>query len=105
LAQLEKFHFSYDYDEEQQTMTTLTDCDMLIIDDLGTEFQSSYNSSAIYNIFNLRPLKKRPTLINTNLTLKEMEKYYTQRFVSRVMGSCVKMDFRGSDFRKPNKRQ
>lgn len=104
LAKLERFHFNYDYDEEEQIVTTLTECDLLIIDDLGTEFQSNYNTSAIYNIFNSRLLKKHPTIINTNLTLKELEKYYTQRFVSRIMGNFVKMDFRGSDFRRPNKR-
>ncbi|MBQ9673073.1 MAG: ATP-binding protein [Ruminococcus sp.] len=104
LSKLEKQHFSYAYDEEEQTINSLVECDLLIIDDLGTEFQSSYNSSTIYNIFNTRLLNNRPTVINTNLTLKEMEGIYTQRFVSRVMGNCAKLDFIGTDIRRPQRR-
>ncbi len=103
LSTLEKNHFSYAYDKEEETITALTLCDLLIIDDLGTEFQSNYNASTIYNIFNTRLLNSKPTIMNSNLTLKEMEKIYTPRFVSRVMGNCAKLDFLGTDIRKPKR--
>ncbi|MGN0475823.1 MAG: ATP-binding protein [Ruminococcus sp.] len=103
LSKLEKQHFSYAYDEEESTINTLVGCDLLILDDLGTEFQSNYTSSTIYNIFNSRLLNGKPTIMNSNLTLKEMEKYYTPRFVSRVMGNCAKLDFIGSDIRLPRR--
>ncbi|MGN0459693.1 MAG: ATP-binding protein [Ruminococcus sp.] len=103
LSKLEKQHFSYAYDEEENTINTLVDCDLLILDDLGTEFQSNYTSSTIYNIFNSRLLNGKPTIMNSNLTLKEMEKYYSPRFVSRVMGNCAKLDFIGSDIRVPRR--
>lgn len=99
LFQLERAHFSYGYDEEQDLISTLTECDLLIIDDLGTEFATNYTNSQIYNIFNNRILRSKPVIINTNLTIKELENAYTQRFVSRVMGTCDKLDFVGRDIR------
>ncbi len=99
LFQLERAHFSYEYTKEQDLITTLTECDLLIIDDLGTEFATNYTNSQIYNIFNNRILRSKPVIINTNLTIKELENAYTQRFVSRIMGSCDKLDFVGRDIR------
>lgn len=99
LFQLERAHFSYEYSKEQDLITTLTECDLLIIDDLGTEFATNYTNSQIYNIFNNRILRSKPVIINTNLTIKELENAYTQRFVSRIMGSCDKLDFVGRDIR------
>ena len=99
LFQLERAHFSYDYAGEQEIISTLTDCDLLIIDDLGTEFTTNYTTSQIYNFFNNRILRQKPIIINTNYTIKELEKEYTQRFVSRVMGTCDKLDFVGKDIR------
>ena len=105
LSTLEKSHFKYDYDTEEETINSLVTCDLLIIDDLGTEFQSSYSTSTIYNIFNSRLLNRKPTIMNTNLTLKDLEKSYSPRFVSRVMGNCAKIDFLGRDIRRPRPRR
>lgn len=99
LFKLEQAHFSYDYSKEQELTAALCDCDLLIIDDLGTEFSTAYTNSQIYNIFNNRVLRSKPVIINTNLTVKELENAYTQRFVSRVMGTCDKLDFIGRDIR------
>lgn len=99
LMKLEREHFSYRYNEEEAIMRSLTSCDLLIIDDLGTEFGSQYSAAAIYNIFNSRILSSRPIIMNTNLTMNELLSAYSQRFVSRVMGSCDKLDFIGEDIR------
>lgn len=99
LSKLEKEHFSYDYESENQTLDTLLECDLLIIDDLGTEFKTQYSTSCIYNIFNSRILSQKPIIINTNMTLKELESAYSERFVSRVIGSCDRLDFIGKDIR------
>lgn len=99
LSKLEKEHFSGDHYGEEQTLKTLNDCDLLIIDDLGTEFLTSFSKSTIYNIFNTRILLEKPIIFNTNLTLKELEESYSQRFISRVMGNCTKLDFIGTDIR------
>ena len=99
LFQLERAHFSYEYEKEQELISTLCECDLLIIDDLGTEFATAYTNTQIYNIFNNRILRSKPVIINTNLTIKELEAAYTQRFVSRIMGTCDKLDFYGRDIR------
>ncbi len=103
LSELEKLHFSYSYQQENETAETLTECDLLIIDDLATEFSSSYSKAALYNIFNGRILKSKPTIINTNLSFKELEAFYSPRFVSRLYGEFVKLDFIGKDVRVASK--
>ncbi len=103
LTRLENSHFDYNDNEEEHLVQTLTDCDLLIIDDLGTEFISQYTKSVIYNIFNNRLLKNKPVIINTNMTIRELEATYSQRFVSRVMGECDKLDFLGTDIRAKKK--
>lgn len=99
LSKLEKEHFSNNYNAEEETLSALMDCDLLIIDDLGTEFMNNFSVSEIYNIFNSRLLRSKPVIINTNLTLKEIESAYTQRFLSRIAGCAVRLDFVGSDVR------
>ena len=99
LSKLEREHFSYQYKNEEYTFNSLIKCDLLIIDDLGTEFISQFSVAAIYNIFNSRILAGKPIILNTNLTMNELLTTYSQRFVSRVMGSCDKLDFIGEDIR------
>ncbi|MBQ8001213.1 MAG: ATP-binding protein [Ruminococcus sp.] len=99
LARLENSHFNYNSSEEEQLLQTLGDCDLLIIDDLGTEFLTPYSKSTIYNIFNNRLLKRKPMIINTNLTVRELQDVYSQRFVSRIIGECDRLDFIGKDIR------
>lgn len=99
MSKLEKEHFSGRKISENQTESAVLDCDLLIIDDIGTEFVTSFSTSAFYNIFNSRILQNKPVILNTNLTLSELESTYSQRFVSRIMGYCSKLDFIGSDIR------
>lgn len=97
---LEKEQFSRHTDENDGSVKrALLDCDLLILDDLGTEFITQFTSGAVYNIFNSRLTAGKPTVISTNLSGKEMERYYSERFVSRVMGNCQRLDFIGSDVR------
>ncbi len=100
LSKLENSHFDYNSTEEEHLMETLSNCDLLIIDDLGTEFVTQYTKTAVYNIFNNRLLRDKPVIINTNMSIRELESTYSQRFVSRIMGSCDKLDFYGNDIRK-----
>lgn len=97
LSKLEQEYFSREPDSGTAAM--LSDCDLLIIDDLGTEFRTQFSVSQIYNIFNARVLRHKPVIINTNLTMAELEKTYSQRFVSRINGAAQKLDFLGEDVR------
>ncbi len=103
LSKLESSHFDYNSNEEEYLIQTLCDCDLLIIDDLGTEYANQYTKTVIYNIFNNRLLKNKPMIINTNMTIRELESTYSQRFASRIMGECDKLDFLGNDIRAMKK--
>ena len=95
--QLEKEHFSRDNSNSVSNM--LLDCDLLIIDDLGTEFQTKFSTSELYNIFNSRLLLSKPVIINTNYDFDKLEEIYSDRFVSRIIGNAQKLAFLGTDIR------
>ncbi|MBQ7503988.1 MAG: ATP-binding protein [Ruminococcus sp.] len=97
VATLEKEHFSNDRSSTDESM--FIDCDLLIVDDLGTEFSTQFSKSAIYNLFNERLLSGKPIIINTNCKLTELEELYSQRFISRIRGEATKLEFIGTDVR------
>lgn len=99
LTKLEREHFAHQYTDEENTFRSLMDCDLLIVDDLGTEFVTTFTVSTVYNIFNSRILSGKPIIMSTNLTLNELLSTYSQRFVSRMMGSCDRLEFIGEDIR------
>lgn len=88
VTNLEKERFQKD-NEQQDTNQLMLQCDLLIIDDLGTEFSTSFVTAAIYNIVNTRLMTHKPTIISTNLSMKELEERYTERFASRILGSYI----------------
>ena len=76
------------------------ECDLLILDDLGTEFVNQFTVSCIYNLLNTRQNKGLPTVISTNLSPEELARKYEDRIYSRIMGSDSKiLLFVGKDFR------
>ena len=74
-------------------------CDLLVIDDLGTEMVTSYTRSEVYDLVNTRLNTSRPTIINTNLGLRDIEKKYTSRVYSRIAGTYAVVEFKGRDIR------
>lgn len=78
----------------------LIDCDLLIIDDLGTELVNTFTASALYSIINERHLKQRPTIISTNLDFGQIEERYSERVFSRLSKDYEFMKIIGSDIRK-----
>ncbi len=76
------------------------ECDLLVIDDLGSEFVSPYIQSMLYNIVNTRLLANRPTIISTNLSIREIENLYTPRVASRFIGNYTAKMFCGKDVRQ-----
>ncbi len=99
VTNLERERFNRD-DNTDDTNQLLLSCDLLILDDLGTEFATSFVNAAIYNIVNTRLMAQKPTIISTNLSMYELEQRYTERFVSRVIGSYVRLQFCGKDVRQ-----
>ncbi len=98
VAQLEKEQFSREK-PENSVADVISDCDLLIIDDLGTEFVNSFSASAVYNVFNARLSSRKPMIVNTNLSAAELEQTYSERFVSRIYGEARRLNFFGKDIR------
>jgi len=82
-----------------EVLSSLLDCDLLILDDLGAEFQTQFTTSTIYNIINTRIIRELPTIINTNLTFKELEDVYSPRILSRLNSVYDHLHFFGNDVR------
>lgn len=98
LSSLEKEKFSYSGSNEREK--EILNCDLLIIDDLGSEFSTQFTVAAIYNIVNTRINRSKPVIISTNLTEAELEAKYTQRITSRIIGNYVSLLFLGKDIRQ-----
>ena len=75
------------------------ECDLLVIDDLGAEFTTSFTTSALYNIINSRLLSSLPTIITANLTPTELTQRYSDRIASRILGCFEHLRFIGNDIR------
>lgn len=97
IGNIEKEHFSSG--DDRVTLQNVLDCDLLILDDLGTEFTTQFVSATLFDIVNSRILNKKPTIINTNLDFEELKQKYTDRFVSRISGNYRMLEFFGEDIR------
>ena len=74
-------------------------CDLLIIDDLGTEVTNQFTTSVLYNVINTRLNRHKATIINSNLSQLDFQKRYWDRITSRVLGEYGILIFRGTDIR------
>ena len=89
-----------DYSEDNQSRTEkYLNCDLLIMDDLGSEMTTQFTMSALYTVINTRLMEDRPTIISTNLTPDALQARYTPAICSRILGSCRLMQFLGNDLR------
>jgi len=77
----------------------ITDCDLLIVDDLGTEFPLPYPQSQLFDILETRHTKNKKTVISTNLQLDALTQKYSARFTSRLFGNYEILVFNGADMR------
>lgn len=95
LSAVEEEHFGRE--RGRATLDRMLDADLLVLDDLGTEFTSAYTLSTVYNLLNTR---RRPTIISSNLTVKELQDKYSQRVVSRLFSQFTYLRFVGRDIRQ-----
>ncbi len=94
---LESEHFGR---AQGDTERTLIDCDLLVLDDLGTEFSSPFYTSALYALINGRMLAGRPTIISTNLDAAAIYEHYGEQIASRLIGMYEPLLFVGNDVRQ-----
>lgn len=94
----DRFHSGYGHAEPKATK--YMECDLLIIDDLGTEFINQFTVSCLYNLLNTRQNRGLCTIISTNLSADELASKYEGRIYSRIVGSDYKvLLFKGKDRR------
>ena len=100
ISDFEADRFRSNYGREENRSDKYLSCTLLIIDDLGTEFQNAFTLSTIYNLLNARQNSDLPTVISTNLSPEELRAKYEDRIFSRIMGSGTKvLPFDGKDIR------
>jgi DNA replication protein DnaC len=75
------------------------DCDLLIIDDLGTELANSFTTSQLFLCLNERILRRKSTIISTNLGLRELADIYSERVLSRISSNYTIIKLFGTDIR------
>ena len=83
----------------------ILNCDLLILDDLGTEMTTAFVQSALYQIINTRLMEKKSTIISTNLSPEKLGQRYTAQIVSRIEGEYQILPFVGEDIRKLKKQR
>lgn len=74
-------------------------CDLLIIDDLGTELSNTFTNSWLYTCINERYLHQKATVISTNLSLEQLHERYSERIFSRITGNYILLKLIGKDIR------
>ena len=84
---------------EGNTADVIINAELVILDDLGSEFQTSFTDSVLYEILNDRLNLGKPTIISTNLSMEELNKKYNERIVSRLTGNFLPFMFLGNDIR------
>ena len=97
-AALEKARFEAN-DENRRAAAKYTECDLLIVDDLGTELPGQFVTAALYSLINDRLLENKPTIISTNLNVDELARRYNPQIASRLRGSYKRVAFVGDDIR------
>lgn len=95
---MERAKFSGDGDAVRET-EKYTACDLLILDDLGTEMGGQFVTTALYTLVNDRLLSGKATIISTNLTAEDMERRYSPQILSRLRGNYKRLAFFGDDIR------
>lgn len=98
-----KFDKISDDEERSETASAIRyaeTADLLVIDDLGTEFITQFTAAALFDLLNTRLLKEKSTVISTNLSLSKIDSLYSARMTSRIFGSYTVLLLMGPDLRK-----
>ena len=97
-SKLERAKFGGD-EEAKKEAEKLNACDLLIVDDLGTEMPGQFVTAALYSLVNDRLLENKPMVISTNLNVDEMSRRYSPQIASRLHGGFNRLTFVGEDIR------
>lgn len=96
----ESHHFDHgDQPDIHSLYRYIFQCDLLIIDDLGTELSNSFTNSMLYTCINERQIHGKSTVISTNLSLEQLRDRYSERVFSRITGGYTLWKLIGKDIR------
>lgn len=96
----EDYKFNNDDNKvSDEKIDSIFNCDLLIIDDLGTELNNAFTGVELFNCLNTRLLNRKSTLISTNLTPTDWSIQYSDRIVSRIFGNYQTLKLFGTDIR------
>ena len=98
-AQLGEATFSRDESKKNSIQQDIVSCDLLIIDDLGTELTNAFVATSLFTCLNERHLQKKSTIISTNLSLKDLRDKYSERISSRISLNYKIIKLYGDDIR------
>lgn len=102
---LSKAKFDYRNTEElHKAYEDLFQCDLLIIDDLGTEYTNSFINSQLFSLINERHLAQKAIIISTNLSLEDFRNRYSDRIFSRITSHYEICKITGPDIRMYKKK-
>lgn len=96
--------YTKDKEALAQFYQDLFGCDLLIIDDLGTELVNSFVTSEFFTCLNERHLRKKATIISSNISLEDLRDHYSERVFSRITSNFELLKFTGQDIRMYKKR-
>ena len=97
-SKLEKARFNPS-EESRREAEKFTVCDLLIVDDLGTEMPGQFVTASLYSLLNDRMLAGKPMVVSTNLNVDEVSRRYTPQIASRLYGGFQRLTFVGEDIR------
>ena len=97
-SKLERNRFEPSQQTRQQ-VAQIMDCDLLIVDDLGTELPGNFVTAALYTLINDRILAGKPMILSTNLNAQELSQRYSPQIASRLQGNFQQKIFLGQDIR------
>ena len=97
-SKLEQNRFNPTEDTRREVQKLMS-CDLLIVDDLGTEMPGQFVTAALYSLVNDRLLEGKPMIISTNLNVDEVAKRYSPQIASRLHGGFTRLTFVGEDIR------
>ena len=88
-----------DEEEARDRASYILECDLLIIDDLGTELTNTCVQSRLFLLINERLTQKKPTIISTNLEIGAFSEMYSERTFSRIFSNYTMIKLTGRDIR------
>ena len=94
-----KFNTAENYEEIRNRFEYILDCDLLIIDDIGTELNNTFVTSQLYQCINERHLNQKSTIISTNLSFDQLKNNYSERIFSRISSHYKLLKIIGDDIR------